>query len=116
MDAYTSSLLSCYDDYTGLWVFIRTVEQEHKDIDELEAQNKTLELIEYMLNQNLIRAGMFDGKGGFEYWNLPNKEIIARIRSEWNALGRKPNIADIVWFDTTEKGNREAETLLQNLR
>ncbi|MEC4987948.1 MAG: hypothetical protein SAJ37_04295 [Oscillatoria sp. PMC 1068.18] len=67
-----------------------------------------------MLNKDLIKAGMFDEEAEFKVWDLSPQAIIARIKSKWDTLGRKPNIGDLVWFDITEKGNREAEKLLKS--
>ena len=36
----------------------------------------------------------------FNRSELPPAEIVDRINAEWDALGREPNIAEIVWFST----------------
>jgi hypothetical protein len=60
----------------------------------------TLELV-----RDLLGAGLTPGQppcaaGGFVPW--PEREaedIIGCIEQEWDALGKEPNIPDIVWFD-----------------
>jgi hypothetical protein len=61
----------------------------------------------------LVQAGFPTPDGrGFEPWSLGPNAGIDRINSEWNALGREPKIGEVVWFNTTQKGEKEAERLV----
>lgn len=67
----------------------------------------TLALLMKLLNEGLVKAGMPDAKGNFESWRDSSDEIIRRIETEWDRLGKQPGIGDVVWFTTTEKGDAE---------
>ena len=101
-------------DYVGLWSILHDIFYTYSgNIEALEARKQTIKLIEELLSEGLVKAGTFDEKARFEFWDLSVRETIARIESEWDALVRKPSIGDIVWFVATEKGKREAEKLLK---
>lgn len=100
-------LLSCNDDYTGLWEAIRDAEDAHAQATPEDVQRITLEAIAGLLEKGLILAG-FPRRGGvgFDAWDLPNDQIIKRIEHDWNALGQEPTIGDVVWFVSTIEGDR----------
>ena len=106
-------IVECSQDYVGLWSIIHDVYTDlGENIEALEVQKQTIKLIQELLNEGFLKAGMFDENARFEFWDLSIQETITRIKLEWDALGRKPNIGEIVWFVATNKGNREAERLL----
>ena len=113
MNAEELILIECYEDYVGLWSVLREIEDDWADIGEAEARFKTLELLRKLLIEELIYAGDYDDNETFEGWKLSPKDVIERIELEWEALGRKPNIAEIVLFTTTKKGDIAAERLIQ---
>lgn len=88
----------CREDDVGLWVLIWHLERAFPEKTEGEIRSVTLELATQLLHVKGIRAGQFNEKGVFEYWEGTPNEIIARIRKEWDMLGKTPDIGDIMWF------------------
>lgn len=107
-----SLLIESAEDYVGLWTIPRQLRLYSEETDELKLRRKTLQIIEELLNDELIQPGQFKDRN-FELWKLSPVETIARIEAEWDALGRDPNIGEIVWFIATEKGEREVNLLRQ---
>jgi hypothetical protein len=86
------------EDLIGLWEIAKEVE-ERTGPGEV-AREQTLELVRELLRRGLRAGEPPYSSGGFRPW--PKQEpdaVIDRIRREWLALGRTPNIPDIVWFD-----------------
>jgi hypothetical protein len=115
-------LAECKDDYVGLWSILWQLRyvlnggtyplQEDDRADPADVRSLTLKLVREFLESGLVQAGSPTSDGrGFQPWLLSPSEAIARIDSEWEALGREPNIGDIVWFTTTEKGDQEVEAV-----
>ena len=126
----------CGDDDVGLWEVIDTITreiisqqvgaaiytppggiwtQERQDqlvdlinaIDPKKLQQQTLDILHDLLDAGLIVAGMpGDGQWIGTGWDLPPAAIIARIRTEWDALSYPPSVGDIVWFKSTAQGDR----------
>lgn len=114
MNIRDSILVECYEDYVGLWSILHSIRfNNQQKLDTWQVRVETINLIENLLNDNLIQAGMFTDRGDFEIWQLSPSAIIAKIQTEWDVLGRDPTIADIVWFITTEKGDEEAKRLIE---
>jgi hypothetical protein len=115
-------LKECKEDHVGLWSIIWRIRYalnngeypspEGDRADPLEVRRLTLRLVQELLEAGLLQAGSPTPDGrGFEPWSLGPRETLARIESEWDALGREPNIGEIVWFTATEKGAKEVEAL-----
>ena len=107
-----SLLIESAEDYVGLWTIPVRIRLYSEETDEFKIRRKTLQIIEELLNDALIQPGQFTDRD-FELWKLSPLETIARIEAEWDALGREPNIGEIVWFIATEKGEREVNSLKQ---
>ncbi len=113
MNVRNDILIECSEDYVGLWSIIHSIRfNNQQKLNASEVRNETIKLIENLLNDGLIQAGIFSDNGEFEIWELSTPKIIAKIQREWDALGRKPSIAEIVEFITTEKGDQEVKQLL----
>lgn len=105
-------LVECKDDHVGLWTFIKCVRLDLGVADPGRIRRLALEIIQEFLESGLVQAGFPTADGrGFKPWSLAPEEAVARINSEWDVLGREPNIGDIVWFTTTEKGDKEVEAV-----
>ncbi|MGB3404093.1 MAG: hypothetical protein WBA77_15525 [Microcoleaceae cyanobacterium] len=67
-----------------------------------------------------MQIGMFEpnnnNKLEYKIWDLEINSIINRIKIEWDELGTEPNIGDIAWFITTEKGEKEAERIMKKTK
>ena len=61
------------------------------------------QLVADLLESGQVLAGFpaADGRG-FQSWELSPMQTIERINSEWDKLGREPNIGDVVWFTARE--------------
>ncbi|MDI3467380.1 MAG: hypothetical protein OJF50_006201 [Nitrospira sp.] len=101
-------LTFCADDYTGLESALRKVEKAHADASPMEQRARTLELIREMLGRGYIQAGDLPGAGeSWTPWPLSTDEIIARVATEWEKLGKeRSDLIDIVWFVSTTEGDR----------
>ena len=111
MDIFKSVLLEAADDDIGLWAIQWKYCDYGRDPDIQTARKKTLKLIEELLVDGLIQAGMFTEEGDFELWNLSPVATLARTVTEWDKLESDPSIGDIVYFTATEKGQQVANTL-----
>src|SRR5947209_13482420 len=96
-------LTECADDYFGLWSILWRVRNLTGEADPAVRRRQTLELVRSLLESGRVRAGFPTPDGaGFRPWTLSPAEAVARIAAEWDALGREPNVGDIVWFTTPE--------------
>jgi hypothetical protein len=89
------------DDHVGLWQLVRAVREDLGLRDPVEVRAATLDLVRVLLAEHGIEAGFPapDGRG-FLPWSSRPDETIDRIARGWDALGRDPNIGEIVWFNT----------------
>ncbi len=97
------------DDYVGLWSVIREIEEFEKNAESVK--QKVLGLILYLLKNKFIIAGVPSRDGRFVRWEGDAMDIIHTIKSEWDKLGHKPDIGDIVWFTSTKAGEEELKRL-----
>jgi hypothetical protein len=89
----------CSEDDVGLWSILWNVRHFFPDLPAEEHRKLTLGIVRAILLDGRIRAGFpSPGQRSFIPWDLTTEEVIARISSEWDELGREPNIGDIVWF------------------
>ena len=93
-------------DHIGLWSLL----WHFQDLpDSALRRRKTMALVETLLGQGWFEAGFPTSDGrGFEPWSSALDVSIARVDKEWDALGREPNIGEIVWFNLTPAGETEA--------
>lgn len=106
-------LLDMHDDDTGLWWAIGIAE-EIFDAKELEVKEPFLKAIYELLSEGLIVAGVpklvnDERKIVFEDWGMEPKATVERIATEWKNLKRTVSLGDIVWFITSENGNKYIE-------
>ncbi len=97
VDAYKKSAVH---DPIGLYEIIGTVEKNYKPKDAQILQELTLEFVNQMLAEGFVVGNLERSKAGYLAWSdqsLPY--VISRIMNEWQALGRKPNIGDIAYFN-----------------
>lgn len=96
MSILKDKLMECREDYVGLWSIAWRVKRcggIHPD----RIFQETMGVVKGLLEQEDIVAGQFQNNL-FEVWSFPHDQILARIEAEWRALGREPNLGDIVWF------------------
>jgi hypothetical protein len=93
------------EDHVGLWQIVRAVREDLGVSDADEVRRVTLELVGALLRERGMIAGRpsLDWRG-FIPWQLAPEAAVRRIEEEWLALGRDPNLWEIVWFDTLQGG------------
>ncbi len=106
-------LTLCAEDHLGLWFAMTPVENVFEKANSDEIRRRTLEILYDLLKLDLIQAGFpaEDGRS-FKTWGLSPDETIQRINQEWDVLGRDPTIGEIVWFTTTEMGDKVAKEMV----
>lgn len=89
-------LRECEEDHVGLWSIVRLYREESQGPHGME---KILRELEDLLANGVLQVGVpaKDGRR-FNPWSSQPIESEARIRREWLALGRDPDIGDIAWF------------------
>lgn len=90
-------LAEAQDDQVGLWEIVREVEQ--RSASGASALEETLAVVRELLSHGLQAGDPPYSTDGYRAWADQRPDaVIERIRREWAALGRAPNIPDIVWF------------------
>ncbi|MBU0455440.1 MAG: hypothetical protein ABIH77_02155 [Pseudomonadota bacterium] len=104
-------LILCQDDSTGLWLIIRITKNilGTKDADEI--QKIILHLVLEFLKKQFIVVGFPLRDGTFKRWHGEPKELVEKIKIDWDQLDREPNLGDVIWFYITEKGSAELKRL-----
>ena len=89
-------------DTVGLWALLKQVARELPTLTPGEARQVTLTVIHGALVSEHVVAGNFverdEDSMRFDVWQTSAEESVARIDREWIALGREPNLGDVVWF------------------
>ena len=63
----------------------------------------TLRVVRELLSVRVMRAGQLDDLGTrFAESPLDVDGVIAEIESQWNRLGRDPNLGELFWFDRVD--------------
>jgi hypothetical protein len=89
---------TCASSDVGLWWIADDVRQMRPGAPEEEIRLETLRALRPLLNQGSLRAARLLPGGAYQLWEGAVEEQLARISAEWAALGRSPDIGDIVWF------------------
>jgi hypothetical protein len=86
-------------DEVGLWFILSRLRDELDITDPKLLKDLTLQTIAELLHTGEVAAGWYKpDRTGVERWNMPLPDILSRISSEWERLGREPNIGEIVIF------------------
>lgn len=96
----------CTDDFVGLWSIVRDVRETVGD-DPATVKRFTINVLTLLLEAHEISAGnpSQDGKN-FQAWSLSPEAAMNRIVTEWEQLGRDPDLGEIVWFSRTTANER----------
>jgi hypothetical protein len=95
-------LAEARDDLVGLWEIAREVEGE-ADAGRNTCED-TLAGVQELLVRGMQAGDPPHSAGAYRPWPDQDPDhVIARIQREWLALGRAPNIPDIVWFSLNPK-------------
>jgi hypothetical protein len=97
-EAREELLRECAEDHVGLWSIVRLYREGSQGPHTMEG---ILRELEDLLTKGVLQVG-FPAKDGrfFDPWSSQPIESVARIRREWLALGRDPDIGEIAWFTT----------------
>ncbi|MBP0030535.1 hypothetical protein [Roseofilum sp. Guam] len=110
-------ILEASQDDVGIWEIIYKLSFAFPQSNEDERKVMTLEIVREYLENGLMELGDFEcnNEKGYEFklWNLDIDSAIDRIDTEWSQLGTEPSVGDIAFLITTEKGDREADKILQ---
>lgn len=107
-------LAHCADDYTDLAEVVSIITRaglEFRHLSTNELQDMVLGIIKDLLEAKLIQAGDVDFKSNqLQPWPGTTREIMGRIRQEWNAHMREgclwPDPWETVIFSSTVEGDR----------
>ena len=108
-------LMLCADDYTGLWLVVRTISKDAYPLDAMPdwVRQQALKVIKDLLQTELVEVGNFEAESfKFQPLLLSAEETISYIQREWDELGRAPTIGDICWFRATPAGEKLARQFL----
>ena len=84
-----------HEDYVGLWEIVRHW-QDAGSASLDERRDLTLETVRRLLEGGVV-AGKFE-EGQWRFWPEQGPVALARIETEWTALGHEPDVGEIVWF------------------
>ncbi len=95
----------CHDDHVGLWVILWLARRLFPGASSEKLKDITLLIVREVLEDE--QAGIVAGKPSpdgrsFVPWSTTTDETVRKIDEKWKALGREPNIGDIVWFTAKE--------------
>lgn len=93
VEFYTDST----EDIVGLFAIAKEVGELLGDDESTREQ--ALRVVNALLDKGMLAGNPPYYPGGYEPWTDQGRNaVISRIRTEWIALGRMPDIPDIVWF------------------
>lgn len=97
-------LSECEDDYVRLWSVVRDVRDHMPTASRSKVRDTTLHVVKELLHSRLIGVGSPTSKGrSFTFWQLAPNEAVNQIKSQWQALGRAPDIGEIAWFTSIDE-------------
>jgi hypothetical protein len=82
-------------DVLGLWELCRSAHRDWGAEDPQQVKRLVLGFVRALLQRGVQAVDIGDQR---PWPNQDPESVIARISSEWDALGREPNVPDIVWF------------------
>src|SRR5688572_14945024 len=86
-------------DDIGLWCVIAALRQRYGVSDSGERRRIAVEAVKAILESGQVVAAAFTPNDHrLIPWRMRIDDVVARIDSEWNMLGREPDIGDIVVF------------------
>jgi hypothetical protein len=107
-------ILSAEEDYVDLSTYARIVDEVLGIRDPEGIYRATLGTVYELFSDRFVTAGVPTSDGGFEPWADGIVNSMSRIQSGWQALGRIPELGELVWFDATERGLSYAEGILED--
>jgi len=94
-------------DEVGLWLIIGKIRLELGVSEPAELMDVTLQAVKDLLESGEVVAGEYecadDGSVYFHRWGPDSEQIAQRIQEKWCALGREPDIGEVVTFVGPER-------------
>ena len=103
-----AALRELEEDEVGLWLLCRWVREKLRTEDPVAVSRLTLQVVRELLETGGVVAGYYGSLGSgvppgyITPWPGSVEDILDRIDREWAALGREPNIGEIVIFHTKD--------------
>jgi hypothetical protein len=91
-------------DCVGLWAVLWEVKQRLPSLTTEQARAAVLAVIREAIERDVIVPGEFV-EMRFIPWEVSPMEALERIENAWLALGREPNIGEVVWFVARTRPN-----------
>lgn len=94
-------------DEVGLWLLIGKIQIELGVCEPAELMDVTLQAVKDLLETGEVVTGEYeyaaDGSVHFHRWGTDSEQIVNRIQEKWHALGRTPDIGEVVTFVGPER-------------
>jgi hypothetical protein len=94
----------CRHDFVGLWILVREVRERLPQLTVAELRSIVIDIVARALQTHVAVPGEFAGNE-FVQWASPLEETLRRIDAGWVALGRDPDIGDLVWLVAPRRPN-----------
>jgi hypothetical protein len=91
-------------DCVGLWTVLWEVKQRLPSLTPEEARTTVLAIVREAIEREMVVPGEFV-EMRFVRWEASPKVALDRIEGAWLALGREPNIGEVVWFVAPTRPN-----------
>ena len=95
-------------DYVGIPHVVAAVREAAPELDDGGRRDAVLALVAMLLGRGLV-IGTFRQVSAasapdyvFERWPDANDELLARLRRDWDALGRDPEEGELAWIVAPE--------------
>jgi hypothetical protein len=86
-------------DEVGLWFIVAKVRDELGISEPQSVRAVVMDTVQRLLDSGEVIAGYYQRDGsGVAAWNLDTATVLTRINTEWDHLGRDPNIGEVVVF------------------
>lgn len=84
----------------GLWEIIKVIKEDIGINDFMEIKVQVMSVVRSLLEAGLCAGDSpYSTQGEFVPWPSSDLEaVLERIETEWELLGREPNIPDSPWF------------------
>jgi hypothetical protein len=104
-DVLESLVEECRQDHVGLCEIVRAAQLDLGAADPMQTRAVTLQLVRDLLSERKVQAGYPTPDGQrFVAWEGTPAEVLRRIERDWAALGREPDIGEVVWFTAQAGG------------
>jgi hypothetical protein len=98
-DVLENKVEECREDHVGLWRVVNAVRFDLGSSELSETRATTLQLVGCLLHERGVEAWYPAPHGRhFLAWGLSPDQAVQRIEQAWSALGREPDIGEVVWF------------------